>query len=156
MARHLWKTLQFTYFLRSCFFLLFCAAKKANKIKLNITKEKEKNSCESYIFHSFDELLCSPIGFYEPNESYLSGSTFLLHQWGPSKPQYFFFSLTFVTGWNQLLGACSDLDLNSNIGSKSHTNKELNNLSFYLHTMKIFQWKQLNSSPKSKSTWLKL
>ena len=46
---------------------------------------------------------------YEPHKTYLSGSTILLHQGGPRKPQTLLSLLS--RGWNPLLGPCSDLHL---------------------------------------------
>ena len=96
-ARHLWKEMLFTFFFKICFDLLK---------KEYISNFKQIIIFETLFSPSFDVLHSSSYG---PHRTYLSGSTFILHQKGRRKSQSIFpFS---SRGWNTLPGASLDLDL---------------------------------------------
>ena len=101
----------FTISIKICFFLLFWSAEKVTyfKFRWNFTKKIGKSILKKKISPSFDMLHSSPMVYMNHTELMFLGSTFILHQEGPKKSQYFF---TFVTGWNTVAGACSDLDVN--------------------------------------------
>ena len=87
--------------------VLTCWKRFTFQISMKFHLKKRKIIFETSFPLSFDVLHSSPIVFYLPHETYLSGSTFIWHQKGPRKSQSIFPLSS--RGWNTLPGACSNL-----------------------------------------------
>ena len=111
MANHLWKEMIFTISNKKNSFCGFYLLKKEYISNFNeISLKKEQNYFWTLIFSFVWCATYLPNSLYGPHGTYISGSTFMLHQKGPRNSQSIFPLLS--QGWNTLPGACSDLDIN--------------------------------------------
>ena len=111
MARHLWYEMQFTFFSLKSIFSCVLSRWERNKLKIIMEFHLKKGKLLLISYFSFiwlATLLTN--GWYEPNETFLLWSTFLLHQGGPKNHIILFLS-PLSQGRNPLPCACSDLDL---------------------------------------------